>query len=264
MGGVKAMWMKYQESEPMSDWISENYGDIGEEKESKKWEEAVNAFENFCEEQWRLEQEQQWQEEYDYYITQTIADADDRLEGEIRELRSMITHMPDPGFSDTFSKMIYAHAVTVLEVYLEDVAKALILSSDQHLRNTITNVRPFCTEKYKLSEISFDEDGIKKFVLGKLSDSVFHNIPRALAIIGGVVEKNLIQTIDIEDIQKVTLKRHDIVHRNGKNRDGESIDISMKTTTEALYVIESFTKLLRTELTALNLSHLSVKQDTTC
>ena len=253
MGSVKAMWMEYQEMEPMFDWISENFPDANEEEDPEYWAEAVTAFEDYCEEQLRLEEEQHWQDEYDYYITLTISDADTRLQGDIRELKAMIKHLDDPGFTPTFAKMIYAHAVTVLEVYLQSIAKALILSSDQHLRNTISNVKPFCTEKYRLSEISLDEDGIKKFVLGKLSDNLFHNIPKALAIIGGVVNKNLIKHIDVRDIEEVTSIRHDIVHRNGKNTEGEPIDISMESTMKALMAVEVFTDQLRAQLTALEL-----------
>lgn len=234
--------------EPMYEWIDENFPDINEEDDPEEWEEAMCAFHAYCENQERLEQERHWQEEFDYYVSLPLNEPYSRLRGDIRELKAMITHMDDPGFTPTFAKMIYAHAVTVLEVYLQSITKALILSSDQYLRNTISNVEPFCREKFKLSEISLEEDGIKKFVLGKLSDNLFHNIPKSLAVIGGVINKQLIQQMDISDIENVTSIRHDIVHRNGQNKDGENIDISMDSTLRALVVVETFTEQLRGQL----------------
>ena len=248
MGRVKEEWMRHQELEVMYEWIEENYPGLSEDQSSHEWDDAVQAFEDHCEDQQRLEQEIHWQEEYDYYVTLTLKDSDSKLRGDLAELKAMIQHMADGGFNRTFFKMIYAHAVTVLEVYLEDVVKALIMSDESYLANTIKNVRPFCDTKFKLAEISLEDDGIKKFVLGKLSDHLFHDIPKVLKILGGIVEKNLEKEMEIEDICEVTSTRHDIVHRNGKNKDGETIEITQSRTLAALGVVEVFTSEMRQKL----------------
>jgi hypothetical protein len=142
--------------------------------------------------------------------------------------------------------MVYAHAVTILEVYLEDIAKALIMTEESYLANTIKNVQPFCDTKYNLAHISLENNGIKKFVLSKLSDNLFHDIPKVLKILSGIVDKKL--NVSINDICSVTSTRHDIVHRNGKNKHGESIEIAHSATLEALNTVETFANQLRHEL----------------
>jgi hypothetical protein len=142
--------------------------------------------------------------------------------------------------------MIYAHAVTILEVYLEDMVKALILSNDTFLKNTIKNVKPFCDTKFNLRDISLEEGGIKKFVLRKLSENLFHDIPKVVNIIAGIFEKKI--DLDIEKIAAVTAKRHDIVHRNGKNRDGETLVIDRSAAEYAIKAVEGFTNELRNVL----------------
>ena len=246
MGRVKEEWMRQQELEPMYEWIEENYGDDAGEEGSETWDEAVQAFEDYCEEQQRLEQELYWQEEYDYYLTLTLNDADLIFQKDLSELKTMLETSAKDEPNQTFFKMVYAHAVTILEVYLEDIAKALIMTNEAYLANTIKNVHPFCDTKFKLGDISLENDGIKKFVLGKLSDNLFHNIPKVLKMLSGIVEKKL--DVPISDICEVTSTRHDIVHRNGKNKDGETIDIALSTTLEALNTVETFANQLRHKL----------------
>ena len=76
MGRVKEEWMRHQELETMYEWIEENYGDDAGEEGSETWDKAVQAFEDYCENEQRLEQERYWQDEYDYYLTLTLKDAD--------------------------------------------------------------------------------------------------------------------------------------------------------------------------------------------
>jgi hypothetical protein len=248
MGRAKHDWMLLQEQEVMYEWIEENYPKVVGHEDSPQWDEAVQAFEDYCKNQQRLEQEIHWQEEYDYYVHLTLRDANSKLNGDLAELNAMLGHMSDGGFNRTFFKMIYAHSVTVLEVYLEDVAKALIMSSEAYLKNTIKNVRPFCDAKFKLGDISLEGDGIKKFVLGKLSDNLFHDIPKVLKIISGIVDKNLEQEMEISKICTITSTRHDIVHRNGMNKDGNAIEITELKLQEALSTVEEFTSQIRQKL----------------
>lgn len=246
MGIVKQEWIRQQELEPMYEWIEENYGDDAGEEGSDAWDEAVQAYEDYCENQQRLEQESYWQEEYDYYLPLTLKDADSIFQKDLFELKTMLEKSGNDFSNQTFFKMVYAHAVTILEVYLEDITKALIMTNEGFLANTIKNVRPFYDTKFKLGDISLENDGVKKFVLGKLSDNLFHDIPKVLNMLNGILEKKL--DVSISNICSVTSTRHDIVHRNGKNKDGELIDITLSATLEALTTVETFANQLRHKL----------------
>ena len=249
MGRAKEEWMRQQELEPMYEWIEENYGDDAGEEGSETWDEAVQAYENYCENLERQEEEDYWQSQYDYYIALTLEDADYIFQIDLSELKSIIENIPDNASSQTYYKMIYAHAVTILEVYLEDITKSLIMTNETFLANTIKNVRPFCDTKIKLSDISLEEDGIKKYVLSKLSDYLFHDIPKVINILNGILDTKL--EMSINDICNVTITRHDIVHRNGKNKDGEVIDLDLSVSLEALNIVEEFANELRQKLSEL-------------
>ncbi len=65
-------------------------------------------------------------------------------------------------------------------------------------------------------------------------------------MLNGIVDKKL--EVSISDICSVTSARHDIVHRNGKDKDGEPIDIALFATLNALNTIEIFANELRYKL----------------
>ena len=90
MGIAKAEWMRQQELEPMYEWIEDNYGEDAGEEGSETWDEAVQAYEDYCENLQRMEQEDSWQEEYDYYITFTLQDANAIFQKDLIELKSML------------------------------------------------------------------------------------------------------------------------------------------------------------------------------
>lgn len=249
MGRAKEEMMRYEELEPMYEWIEENYGDDAGEEGSETWAEAVEAYERFCDNLRRLEEEAYWQEEFDYYIYLTLKDADAIFRKDISELKAMLDNNDEMIANKTYLKMVFAHAVTLLEVYLEDITKSLILTNNAYLSNTIKSVKPFCDTAFKLADISLEKDGIKKFVIEKISDNLFHDIPKVTKVISGVVGKKL--DVPISDVCKVTSVRHDIVHRNGKNREGKEIDITLALVKESLMVIEHFANSLRQKIAIL-------------
>jgi len=243
MGRVKEEWMEYIENQAMYEWIDENYGEDAGEEGSEEWNEAVKAFEDYCENQARLARDAWEQDEYNYYLYLTLNDVDPIFNRDITNLKTLLANSHVDPNNPTLCKMVYAHAVTILEVYLEDMAKSLITSNKKHLNNAINNVKPFSDTKFKLSEISLEGDGIKKFVLRKLSENIFHNIPKAVEIIGGIVGKKF--NIDIKDVCDITTMRHDIVHRNGKNKDGEVLLIDSTAANSAIDTIKTFAGELR-------------------
>lgn len=245
MGRAKEEWMAREELEPMHEWIEENFGEDAGEEGSETWKEAMDAFEEYCQERHRAEEEAHWQDEFDYYIFLTLKDVDDIFKRDFSELKSML-EKDGAKSGHTYLKMVFAHAVTVLEVYLEDVVKSLILSNDSYLANTIKNVKPFCDTSFRLSEISIEKDGIKKFVVGKLSDNLYHDIPKVVNVLKGVIGRDI--DLSIKDVCRVTRIRHDIVHRNGKDKDGNTLEVTYPFVVDALDSIELFVMNMRLKL----------------
>ncbi|MEY8212906.1 MAG: hypothetical protein RPR97_00345, partial [Colwellia sp.] len=116
MGRAKEEMMRHEELLPMYDWIEENYGyDAGEEG-SEEWDDAVHAFESYCERMQRQEEELYHQEELEWYIyNQSQIGIFNTQMQSISELLNIQVYN-ETQFS--LLVMLHGHAVASVESYL--------------------------------------------------------------------------------------------------------------------------------------------------
>ena len=76
------------------------------------------------------------------------------------------------------------------------------------------------------------------FVHKQLSGILYNNIPKVIRIFETVLDRRV--GIDMAEVDAISRIRHDIVHRNGKTKDGEPIIIDEKHLLEAIATIEKF------------------------
>lgn len=137
---------------------------------------------------------------------------------QIEELRDNI---PDSPSSMTL-KMNYSFSVTLMESCLGDMLKHAILNEKNFLSNALRNVDELKQKKVSLIEVYEIEDLVQKYVLSILSDYLYHKIEKIVPIYHCVFNEKLPSIISdkMKNIIKIVKVRHDIVHRNGFDKDG--------------------------------------------
>lgn len=120
-------------------------------------------------------------------------------------------------------RLLYASLITNLETYLSDTLIKYVTESDEHLRKFTENYEPFKKMSMPTSEIFARIDHIKEFVKKELRGLMYHNLAKLKPIFLAVMNINL---GDIGDLCKAIIIRHDIVHRNGKDKEGNLHDIN--------------------------------------
>ncbi|WP_337263612.1 hypothetical protein [Serratia sp. MMO-24] len=137
---------------------------------------------------------------------------------QIEELRDNI---PDSPSSMTL-KMNYSFSVTLMESCLGDMLKHAILNEKIFLSNALRNVEELKQKKVSLLEVYEIDDLVKKYVLSVLSDYLYHNIAKIVPVYNCVFNEKLPSIIydRMKNIIKIVRIRHDIVHRNGFDKDG--------------------------------------------
>jgi hypothetical protein len=245
MGQVKKYAMQQEENDEFYQWLEDNlYGDL--EEDSDEWLEAVDEYNCENNEMENLDREMFERNQYEYYLYLTLTKANDIFIKDISELKKMLSNIPEAYANSTFYKMVYAHTITIFEVYLEDTVKSLIMTNDTFLRNAINNVEPFKKKAIMLKNISLEPDGIKNYVLNQLSENLFHNVSKVAIILDGVIGQRL--DLDISDAAKIVSVRHDVVHRNGKDKEGKTIEIDKSKVECDLAIIERFVETLQIKL----------------
>ena len=92
------------------------------------------------------------------------------------------------------------------------------------MRRFIETTPEFQTEKIPTSEVFKAIDEIKNKAKGYLIDLVWHHLERVKPMYRATLEVDF--PSDADDIFRAILIRHDIVHRNGKTKDGVEISIT--------------------------------------
>lgn len=137
----------------------------------------------------------------------------------------------------TFLRHIYAGTITCMEDYLSTILIQEVLSKDHSFRKFIETDPSFQKQSFSLSSIYFKLDGLKNSVEQRLLSIMYHNVVNVSDIYNRIFG---FKFEEMGQIIKIVSNRHDMVHRNGKNRYGEEIEISNASVLEVIHEVENF------------------------
>jgi hypothetical protein len=137
----------------------------------------------------------------------------------------------------TLSRNLYVGVIACLETYLSDAFINTVLSKKDYLSSFFTSFKDFREQKVSMNELpdlaSKQEEIAKKAML----EVIYHNLPKVSKMYEGTLN---IVFPKISEIQKCVSIRHDLVHRNGKTKEGREISIDSIMVDEVISQVESF------------------------
>ncbi len=236
MGNVKAWWMDLQEQE-RGDWIRGQIGDDEADETTEGWDELGDEYDALQEayyEAAEIEEEYQWHQQHknsEFY---------DRFESEIQALRDILDGPVNLMHTETYYKMIYAHSVTLLESFLGDAIKSLVVTNEKFLTNAVSKIPELRDIKPTLEEILSQKKIVLTKTLKWFSKVSFHKFSKVVRIYSVVISMSI--KVDLEKVSQVAAIRHDIVHRNGKTTEGDVIVMDRKSVIGAIDAVNDFAK----------------------
>lgn len=114
-------------------------------------------------------------------------------------------------------RLLYANIISKLEAFLCDTIVNYVLSCEKHKKLFVQNYEPLATQKFQMSAIYAKYESLDKIIKGALTSIVYHDIELVRKLYKKVADIELPNTKSIEDAIQI---RHDIVHRNGKDKEG--------------------------------------------
>ncbi|HEX8775259.1 MAG TPA: hypothetical protein VF735_16935 [Pyrinomonadaceae bacterium] len=177
-------------------------------------------------------------EEYDYAKAvlsnvnyfQTFSDEISRL----KLLNNLV--IEDEMTLKTLQRQIYIGAITCLETYLSDALVNKVLSSQAFLESFISKY-DFGGRKLELNQLF---DYVKKaedIAKSEMLELMYHNLPKVSQIYQAAVG---VEFPRFSTIAKAVSTRHDLVHRNGKTKEGKEVEISKEIVNTVITDVESF------------------------
>jgi hypothetical protein len=153
----------------------------------------------------------------------------------LRVLNSL--NIADSNAQKTLKRQIFVSAVTCLETYLSDAFINTVLSNQIYLKSFFSSFKDFKGRKIGMDELFSYFDKAEEIAKKAMLEVIFHNLPK--------VSNMYRSTFDIDfpnfsEIQKDIVTRHDLVHRNGKTKEGKEIDITEAVVNAVIHKIEIF------------------------
>ena len=145
--------------------------------------------------------------------------------------------IPDSNAQKTIRRQIYIGAITCLETYLSDAFMNTVSSSRKYIRSFFHSFKDFKEQKFGMNELFAKSEQAEEIAKKTMLEVIYHNLPK----VKNMYESTLsISFPNFSEIQKHIVVRHDLVHRNGKAKDGTKITFSKEDVDEVICAIESF------------------------
>jgi len=151
----------------------------------------------------------------------------------------------DKNLEVTLKRQLYSGVVTCMEDYLSDKLINSVLKNSELFKRFVKTFHGIRDRKFSLSEIFEKQEQLETIVKKELLDIIYHDLPK----VKGMYEDTFdISFPEIGELTKIVLQRHNMVHRNGKTKEGEIINVdkdsikeTIKKTKEFVYAIDLLT-----------------------
>lgn len=230
-GGYIWIWGgPYDAREEVSDYFHEYTGD-------SVIDEAVEELEQYCIEWAPTECP------YDDYIIDdilSITEAHKNFNGAIQDIQKLLESEIASEVECNFHRLLFVNVITALETFLSDAFILKVMGDREYFKAFVKSTPDFQKEKIPLSDVLEAAEAIESTVKTHLLEVVWHNLDRVSKMYQSTLGVKFPK--DLGDVYRAILKRHDIVHRNGKNKDGEVIQIEKGDVSKLIKDVEKLSE----------------------
>lgn len=145
----------------------------------------------------------------------------------------------DSPFADRLYPLLFANVITALEVYLSDTFINKVMSDPALLRRFVETTPEFRKRKFTLDQVFRQAEAVTGIAREHLLRQLWHHLPQVEAMYRATL--GIVFGEALQDVARAISIRHDIVHRNGKTRDGQIVAIGR---TEVVAVVSAVQKLM--------------------
>lgn len=155
-----------------------------------------------------------------------------------------------PEVQQIMIRLLYANVIGCLEAYLSFTLKQIIITSPKYKRKFVETFRDFGSEKLTLNDIYERMDNIDTKIIKSLNELMYHN----LAKIQGIYKSTFgISFGSIDSLCKKINVRHDIVHRNGNDKEGNPTKVEIDDLTNLIPEVEIFVQNIEDQISKLEM-----------
>lgn len=153
--------------------------------------------------------------------------------------------LDDKKIEPILKRQIFIGVIGTLETFLSDTFTNLTIDKDEYFRNFVEKYPNYRKHKFELRHLYMVQERIKEIVKKELLDIIYHDLQKISQMYASTFK---IDFPSIGPIIKSIKIRHDLVHRNGKTKNGQDVVVEKETITDlinkvSVFVIEIATRL---------------------
>jgi len=133
--------------------------------------------------------------------------------------------------------MIYGFCVTSLEAYLSDVFAKCVMNDKNLKKKYLQSEQSLKEHKIYLSQVYDKYEKIDDVIKKEISDTTFHNLGRVQRLFKEVLNVDI---GDISNLARFIHKRHDFIHRGGKDTEGKEVTTTEQEVEDLIKAVEDF------------------------
>lgn len=163
------------------------------------------------------------------------------------EIEALIgAKLSDERLRKSLDRLLYANVISVIETYLSDAFINIVMSDPVLIRKMVETTPEFKKRKFDFSEIYFKYESLESEVREYLVSIIYHNLAKVKNMYKSVL--NVEFPDDLAKMYTAVINRHDVVHRNGKNKEGDILDIKKEEIVELISSARTFVEHINLQL----------------
>jgi len=141
-----------------------------------------------------------------------------------------------PHSAHVINRMVFASAIAAVEAFLGDLLIRNAMSEEVVLKRLLTEEQDLKDMSVRLQDALRNPNIVKDKTRKHLAEILYHNLAKVSALYLVAFKVKIFPDSELRGrLQRAVLTRHDIVHRNGKTKDGELVNI---VTSDVFTVLE--------------------------
>lgn len=126
----------------------------------------------------------------------------------------------DETLKKLFHRQLYSSVIGIMETYLSDAFINTVFKSKDNLKKFYKTFKGFDKQTIAMSAFFEFEEKVESVAKKAMLDVIYHHLPKVSEMYKDTFD---VKFPKIGEIYKAVLKRHDFVHRNGKDKDGNVV-----------------------------------------
>lgn len=135
----------------------------------------------------------------------------------------------------SLNRLLYSNVISAMETYLSDKMISNVMSDEKLFRRVLTTIPDFKNEKIAVSNILDFYAGLRAHVQEYLASQIYHKLDKIKLMYGSIFQISF--PADLNAVFVAITVRHDIVHRNGKRKDGQFVEVLEDDVTQLIKIV---------------------------